>query len=99
MTADLIILNARVLTMDDRMPRAEAVAITGNRLVVVGDNDAARALAGPQTRIVDAQGATVLPGFVESHLHLFSGAYGQTLVAELCTAGVLQLREGEIFSA
>lgn len=80
MTADLIILNARVLTMDDQMPHAEAVAIKGNRLVTVGDNDAARALAGPQTRIVDAQGATVLPGFVESHLHLFSGAYGQTLL-------------------
>lgn len=80
MTADLIILNARVLTMDDLSPRAEAVAIAGNRLVAVGDNAAVRAYASPQTRIVDAGGATLLPGFVESHLHLFSGAYGQTLL-------------------
>lgn len=80
MNADLIILNARVLTMDDHLPRAEAVAITGNRLVAVGDEAAARAHAGPETRIVDAQGGTLLPGFVESHLHLFSGAYGQTLL-------------------
>ncbi len=80
MTADLIILNARVLTMDDSTPRAEAVAIKGNRLAAVGDEATVRALAGPQTHIVDAQGGTLLPGFVESHLHLFSGAYGQTLL-------------------
>lgn len=80
MTADLIILNARVLTMDDHAPRAEAVAVSANRLVAVGGNAAIRAHAGPGTRIVDAEGGTLLPGFVESHLHLFSGAYGQTLL-------------------
>jgi predicted amidohydrolase YtcJ len=80
MTADLIIQNARVLTMDDRMPRAQAVAIKGNRIVAVGDNAAALAVAGEQTHIIDAKGATLLPGFVESHLHLFSGAYGRTLL-------------------
>lgn len=80
MTADLIILNASVLTMDDTSPRAEAVAVAGNRIMAVGDSDAIRAFAGPKARIIDAKGATLLPGFVESHLHLFSGAYGQTLL-------------------
>ncbi|OYU37828.1 MAG: hydrolase [Pseudorhodobacter sp. PARRP1] len=80
MTADLIILNARVLTMDDSAPRAEAVALQGNRILAVGDTATARALGGRGTRIIDAQGGTLLPGFVESHLHLFSGAYGQTLL-------------------
>lgn len=80
MTADLIILNARVLTMDDGAPRAEAVAVEGDRILAVGGTDAVRAHAGPLTQIVDARGGTLLPGFVESHVHLFSGAYGQTLL-------------------
>lgn len=80
MTADLIILNARVLTMDDAAPRAEAVAVKGNRILAVGEAEAIRAYAGKATRIIDAQGGTLMPGFVESHLHLFSGAYGQTLL-------------------
>ena len=80
MTPDLILHNARVLTMDNDAPRAEAVAVAGNRILAVGSDADMLVLAGPVTRIVDAQGGTLLPGFVESHLHLFSGAYGQTLL-------------------
>ncbi|MCD2179511.1 amidohydrolase [Rhizobium sp. C1] len=80
MTASLIFVNARVLTMDGRMPYAEALAVAGNRIAAVGDKDTVLALAGSETRIVDAAGATLMPGFVESHLHVFSGAYGQTLL-------------------
>lgn len=79
-TADLVILNARVLTMDETAPRAEAVAIAGNRILALGGNAEMRGLAGRATRLVDARGGTLLPGFVESHVHLFSGAYGQTLL-------------------
>lgn len=80
MDADLILTNARILTMDPDNPRAEAIAIAGDRILAVGRNDDIRALAGPDTRRRDAGGATLLPGFVESHLHLFSGAYGETLL-------------------
>lgn len=80
MKADLVILNARVLTMDDHAPQAEAVAIAANRILALGRNEDIRHLAGPATRLVDAAGGTLLPGFVESHVHLFSGAYGQTLL-------------------
>ncbi|HZG28824.1 MAG TPA: amidohydrolase [Ensifer sp.] len=80
MNASLIFVNARVLTMDGSAPRAEALAVAGNRIVAVGGKEAVLAHAGPATRIVDAAGATLMPGFVESHLHLFSGAYGQTLL-------------------
>lgn len=77
---DMILHNARVLTMDPANPRAQAVAVRGGRIAAVGDDAAVLALATPGTRLVDAGGATLLPGFVESHLHLFSGAYGQTLL-------------------
>ena len=80
MTADIVILNASVLTMDDAAPRAGAVAVRGNRILAVGDTASIRAVAGQGARVIDAKGATLLPGFVESHLHLFSGAYGQTLL-------------------
>ncbi len=71
--ATLIVINGRVLSMDDTRPRAEAVALQAERILALGDNDTIRELAGPGCRIIDAQGATVLPGFIESHLHLFMG--------------------------
>jgi predicted amidohydrolase YtcJ len=74
MPADTIIINARILTMDPRMPRAEALAIHGDHIVAVGDNDDARFAASPGARVIDAGGKTVIPGFIEGHLHLFAGA-------------------------
>ena len=71
--ADLIITNARVLTMDPARPRAEAVAVAGERILAVGGADEITALAGPRARRIDTRGASVLPGFIESHLHLFIG--------------------------
>ncbi|HMO06631.1 MAG TPA: amidohydrolase [Paracoccaceae bacterium] len=73
MTADMILTNARVLTMDPARPRAEAVAMAAGRVLAVGARAGIERLAGPETRILDCRGATVLPGFVESHLHLVLG--------------------------
>ena len=72
--ADLIIRNARIMTMDDMFPSADSVAISGHAITAVGSTDDVANLAGPATRIIDAGGASVLPGFIESHLHIFSGA-------------------------
>lgn len=71
--ATLIVTNGHVLTMDAQTPRAEAVALQGERILAVGDSATILALAGPDCRIIDAQGATVLPGLIESHLHLLMG--------------------------
>lgn len=71
--AEMIITNAKVLTMDEAQFRAEAVAVAGGRILAVGSRAEVEALAGPATRIVDAGGRTLLPGFVESHLHLVLG--------------------------
>ena len=73
MTPEMIITNAKVLTMDEDRPRAEAVAVAGGRILAVGSRAEVEALAGPATRMVDAAGRTLLPGFVESHLHLVLG--------------------------
>jgi predicted amidohydrolase YtcJ len=73
MTPEMIITNAKVLTMDEARPRAEAVAFAGGRILAVGSRAEVEALAGPATRVVDAGGRTLMPGFVESHLHLVLG--------------------------
>ncbi len=73
MQPEMIITNAKVLTMDEGRPRAEAVAFAGGRILAVGSRAEVEALAGQGTRVVDAGGRTLLPGFVESHLHLVLG--------------------------
>lgn len=73
MKADLIVTNARVLTMDEAKPRAEAVALAGGKILAVGSRAEVEALAGEGTRVIDGKGRTLLPGFVESHLHLVMG--------------------------
>ena len=72
--ADMIIRNARIITMDDNAPRADAIALASGSILAVGSNDDVMNLAGPGTRIVDAAGRSVMPGFIESHMHIFQGA-------------------------
>jgi predicted amidohydrolase YtcJ len=73
-SASLIIANARAIRLDPGRPAARAVAVSGERIVFVGDDAAALALRGPATRVVDAGGATLLPGIVDSHYHLLRGS-------------------------
>jgi len=72
--ADLIINNARIISMDGSARRPQALAVAGNRIVAMGSDDDVAGLCGPRTRVVDARGASVIPGIIESHLHLFGGA-------------------------
>ena len=75
--ADLIFTNAAVYTADPARPRAEAVAVRGNRIVFVGRAaEAAEAaeLRGPRTQVIDAAGRTLLPGLIDSHFHLLWGS-------------------------
>ena len=73
MTPRTILTNARILTMDPDRPRAEALAIAEGRILAIGTSAGIEALAGARTEVIDARGATLLPGFVESHCHLFMG--------------------------
>lgn len=68
-TADTIVINARVLTSDTARPRAEAFAVREGRFLAVGSNADIRNLAGPNTRVLDAARMTVVPGFIDAHNH------------------------------
>jgi len=72
--ASFIIRNGRVLTMDEANPRAAAIAVAGNRILAVGPEAEIDAYSGPDTHVIDARGATVLPGFNEAHMHIFGGS-------------------------
>jgi predicted amidohydrolase YtcJ len=69
----IAIVNGIVWTAEPSQPRAEAVAMSGDRITAVGSNAEIRALAGPSGRIIDARGGMVTPGFIDSHVHFLIG--------------------------
>ncbi len=77
--ATLIFVGGDVVTNNPEQPRVTGLALRGNRVLAVGDDAAVRALAGPDTRVVELAGRTVTPGLVDGHCHL----YGMGTAAEL----------------
>ncbi len=77
--ADLVVFNARVFTVDERRPRAQAFAVKGGRFLAVGSGDEIRGLIGKGTAVEDLGGLTVTPGFIDAHNH----APGNTLLYEV----------------
>lgn len=90
--ADLIVVNGKVHVSDDAHTVAEAVAVKGGTVMRSGTTDAIKALAGPATRVVDARGATVAPGFNDAHVHFLSGGLALSTVdlAGLTTLDAVQ---------
>ncbi|OWK35085.1 amidohydrolase [Fimbriiglobus ruber] len=75
--ADLIVHNARVVTLNAKAPTAAAVAVKNGRIVAVGSNEDALARKGPRTRVIDAGGHTLLPGLYDSHVHPLGAALSE----------------------
>lgn len=80
MSAELIITNATVLPMTEPGERAEALAISGARIVAVGNAEDVGKFAGKNAKVIDANGRIVLPGLIESHMHLFQGSQSLRLL-------------------
>lgn len=70
--ADLVIINADVRTLDRETPKAQALAVRRNRVIFVGSDAEARKLIGEGTRLIDAGGKLVMPGFNDSHVHFMA---------------------------
>ncbi len=88
--ADIIIINGKITTLDDHNSEAEAVAISGNKILLTGTNEQVLKLKGKQTKTVDAKGNRVIPGLFDSHLHVIRG--GRFYNTELRWDGVSSLR-------
>jgi predicted amidohydrolase YtcJ len=70
-TAQTVFVNGNIYTMNERQPRAEAIAVKGDRIIFVGSNADARRFQSPETKTVDLAGKTVVPGLTDSHCHIF----------------------------
>ncbi|MEL7349358.1 MAG: amidohydrolase family protein, partial [Pseudomonadota bacterium] len=90
-TADLILLNGRITTMDPARPEATALAVRDGVFVAVGTDDEIRPLAGFFTQVIDARGKRVIPGLNDSHTHAIRGAVNYNL--EVRWDGVDSLEE------
>jgi predicted amidohydrolase YtcJ len=73
-TADMVLVNGKIVTVDDRFTIAEALAVSGQRIVAVGSAAEIEKLKGPQTRVVDLGGKTVIPGLIDNHAHWIRAA-------------------------
>jgi predicted amidohydrolase YtcJ len=69
LSPDIIYHNGTVITLDDSNPKAEAVAVIGDRIAATGDNTFIRQMAGSTTKVIDLEGKTMTPGFIEPHVH------------------------------
>lgn len=87
-TADAIYINGQVLTVDARDSTAEAVAVRDGRVQAVGHRGDIEALAGPGTRVVDLQGKTLIPGFVDAHSHFLATGAAEAFSVDLSSAPV-----------
>jgi predicted amidohydrolase YtcJ len=73
-TADLILTNGKIITVDERFSLVQAVAVRGERILATGTNQEITQLAGPNARRIDLRGRTVMPGLIDNHIHLTRAA-------------------------
>ena len=83
--ADLILYNARVITLDPERPKAELVAVKGNRILAIGEKDDLDQLSDAGTKLVDCENGTVIPGFNDAHCHPLS--FAAHLLSVDCSPG------------
>jgi predicted amidohydrolase YtcJ len=72
-TADLIVINAKIWTVDKANPSAQAVAVLGDRIIAVGSNADVETLRSASTKVIDAGGRLLMPGFNDAHVHFVGG--------------------------
>jgi len=70
LSADLVLINANIRTMNPRQPVAQAVALRKNRIIKVGTNQEVNHLIGKDTKTISLNGKTVIPGLIDPHVHL-----------------------------
>jgi predicted amidohydrolase YtcJ len=91
--ADIVITHARIYTVNPQQPWAEFVAIQGNQIIAVGNAKDAQAFRGPDTKLIDAKGHLLLPGFTDCHIHFMDGSLGLMRVDLNGAASVAEIQK------
>lgn len=81
--ADTVFINGKILTVDESFSVAESLAISGTRIIAVGDNEAVQAYAGDTTMTIDLGGKTVIPGLIDNHMHFIRAVQRWNLQARI----------------
>jgi predicted amidohydrolase YtcJ len=106
-TADLVLRNGRIVTVDDRMPEGTAMAVIGDRVFAVGSDDEMQQYIGDDTNVIDLDGQLAIPGFIESHAHFLGvgdarmqlqlmGTKSWDEIVSMVAAAVAEARPGEL---
>ena len=90
--ADAVYLNGKIITVDDKNPKAQAVAIKDGKIIYVGDVRGSKPFTAESTRQIDLQGKTMVPGFVDAHGHVVSAGL------QAASANLLPLPDGPVNS-
>ena len=90
-SADTVLVNGKILTVDNQFSTREAIALRDGKIMAVDSTVEVRKLAGPQTRVIDLQGRTVIPGLTDSHMHAIRA--GQAFGSEVNWVGAATLAE------
>jgi len=91
--ADTVVTNARIYTVNSKQPWAEALAITGDKILAVGSAKDVAPYRGPATKVIDAGGRLMLPGFTDCHIHFMDGSMGLTQVDLNGTKSIAEIQK------
>jgi len=90
--AETVIKNANMMTLDPKRPKAQALAMTHGRFAGVGSNEDIEGLVGPGTKVLDLGGKTVLPGFIDAHIHVLNSGIRHVMAADCDLPTVTQVQ-------
>ena len=95
--AETVIKNANIITMeagDASRPRAQALAMNHGKFLGVGSNEDIEGLVGPDTKVLDLAGKTVLPGFIDAHIHVLNSGIRHVMAADCDVQTLKQVQAG-----
>ncbi len=78
--ADLVLMNGKIVTVDDAIPEVQALAVSGDRIVAVGSNEEIKPYITQKTEVIDLEGKLAIPGFIDGHAHFTSLARSKTVM-------------------
>ncbi len=91
--ADQVILNANIITIDAKRPAAEALAVLHGRFIAVGSSQDMVGLIGQDTQVLDLTGKTVLPGFIDAHIHVLNSGIRHVMAADCDLPTIASIQE------